>query len=146
MWPLPNGCAARREERTDNRWKTVARRLLAQPAWLRALSERNHLITRAYGSLWRGETLGENGHIGLSGGMLRLSLVVNQRHWLRKAGIVTPWRNWHKKRKHRRGLSTVFFVNRGAAAFCNGLVNSGGRIRTYDLRVMSYTSPKITTS
>jgi len=103
-----------------NRWKAVTQRLLAQPPRLWTLSGRNHLITRAHGSLRRGETLGENGQIGWPGGRLRLSPPANQRQRPRKARIVTPWRNWRRNRKRRRGLSTACSVNRRAAAFCNG--------------------------
>ena len=39
--------------------------------------------------------------------------------------------------QRRRGLSAASSVNRGAGRVCNRLGNSGGRIRTYDLRVMS---------
>ena len=44
------------------------------------------------------------------------------------------------KRQRRRGLSAASFVNRGAGRVCNRPGNSGGRIRTCDLRVMSPTS------
>ena len=105
-----------------------------------ALSGRNHLITRAYGSLLRGETLGQNGRMGRPGAMLRLSPSNDQRHQREQARIVIPWRNWRRNRKRRRALSTAFCVNRGAAAFCSSPFTSGGGIRTRDLRVMSPTS------
>ena len=42
--------------------------------------------------------------------------------------------------ERRRGLSAASFVNRRAGCFCNRPGNSGGWIRTNDLRVMSPTS------
>jgi hypothetical protein len=100
----------------------------------------NHLITQAHGSLRRGETLGEIRQIRRPEGMMRLSLVVEQRPWPRRAGIITPWRTTGKKRERRRMGASARSVNPGADAFCNGPGNSGGRIRTCDLRVMSPTS------
>ena len=95
-----------------------------QPGGLRALSGRNLLITRAYGSLsWR-ETLGQNGQIGRQGATLRLSHVTDQRHGLKWTRIVTSWHNWRRKRKRRRGLSTACFLNHGAGAFRNGPLTS----------------------
>jgi hypothetical protein len=72
--------------------------------------------------------------------MMRLSLVVEQRPWPRRAGIITPWRTTGKKRERRRMGASARSVNPGADAFCNGPGNSGGRTRTCDLRVMSPTS------
>ena len=71
---------------------------------------------------------------------MQLSLVVNQRPWPRRTGIVTPLRTVCKTRKRRRLVASAFSVNHGAGAFCNGPKNSGGWIRTSDLRVMSPTS------
>jgi hypothetical protein len=42
-----------------------------------------------------------------------------RRDQARRARIVTRWRNWRRKRKRRRGLSTAFALNRGAGDFCN---------------------------
>ena len=87
-------------------------------------SRHDPLITRAYGSLFRTETSGENRQIGRLGAMLRLSLAADQRHRPRKAGIVTPWRNWRKKREGHRVLSAAFSVNHGVGRVCNQPSNS----------------------
>jgi len=105
---------------------TVTRRSRAQPPRLRALSGDNHLITRAYGSLRRGETLGRKGPSRRHGWRERLSLVADQRHRPGRAGIVTPLRTVRKKRERRPLGASAFSVNRGGGAFCNGPKNSGG--------------------
>lgn len=86
----------------------------------------NLLITRAYVSGRRRETLGQGKWITRPRTMLRLCPVVERRDQARWARIVTPWRIWRRKRKRRRVVSTAFCVNRGAVVFCNGPKSSGG--------------------
>ena len=74
-----------------------------------------------------------------SGGRAPVAVMTSRRSEtsaLADARSLNPCESPRTQRQRRRGLSAASFVNRGAGRVCNRPGNSGGRIRTYDLRVM----------
>ena len=109
----------------------------SKPPSFRPLRRDNNLITPAGGLERLGETFGQMGPKWRDRRRGRLSLRDNPET---PARIDDPRKPLREKQKRRRCWASAFFVNRGAGWVCNRPTNSGGRIRTCDLRVMSPTS------
>ena len=148
-FPMPRAARVRSPFTDDaSRCNTVAPAPRHRPPCLAALPRDNHLITPAGGDERPGETSGRNRPLWPSrwtrpvmpGGGFETRLIRGPAPRVLRKPSPKPRRRRASARKRRRGVSAASRMNRGAGRVCNRRRNSGGRIRTYDLRVMSPTS------